>query len=453
MSITFAGLWMAAMTATPLGDAPAVELNYAGTLSPITRSGVDTPVKRFDLYCLFVNDKTDGRSLAFLVDEFGGGGWAWPERFGRIPLDASNRPANQTRIRLLHDHQGTNYPIALRQPLFEHADKIKEGASWTVGKDRYEVRTREKIAERDCWRIDVIPTMGGRQTVWVERGSPLVVRAERRLFMGQGEPFLLEVTLDSLSPADADRLRTLQPPLQTLLTLQKDLGRADNEEKPELSDAQLATAAAVLDQFKRDSKSTPFNRLAEAIDRDVELQTKRSGDVAKLTKTFVGQPAPKLALKTLTGKTVAPEATADKIVLLHFWSYNDDPLVEPYGQVGYLDFLNSRRQKLGVHVYGVAVNSRLADDNQAPPVLRSIRKLKSFMNLGYPVTLDDGTLLKQFGDPRQHGAKLPLWVVIGPDGKIVHYKVGFYDIKPDEGLRELDDVIAEQIKKQRRIKN
>ena len=51
--------------------------------------------------------------------------------------------------------------------------------------------------------------------------------------------------------------------------------------------------------------------------------------------------------------------------------------------------------------------------------------------------------------PRRVGAKLPLWVVIGPDGKIAHYHVGTYDVKPDEGLRRLDEVVVSLVKQNR----
>ena len=87
--------------------------------------------------------------------------------------------------------------------------------------------------------------------------------------------------------------------------------------------------------------------------------------------------------------------------------------------------------------------------SHAATALRSIRGLKEFMNLGYEITVDDGTLLGKLGDPRRLGAKLPLWVVLGPDGKIVHYHVGFYAIKPDEGLRQLDGIVVDLIKQQR----
>ena len=163
----------------------------------------------------------------------------------------------------------------------------------------------------------------------------------------------------------------------------------------------------------------------------------------------MGRAAPKFSLKSIGNKVIDAKLLSDKIVVLHFWRYQGDKLVEPYGQVGYLDFLNGKRKKLGVQIVGVAVNSLLEDKAKAAVGLRSARKLKSFMNLGYPIATDDGTVLRKFGDPRRLGAKLPLWVVIGPDGKIEHYKVGFYSINPDEGLRQLDKVVVALIKKQR----
>ena len=65
-----------------------------------------------------------------------------------------------------------------------------------------------------------------------------------------------------------------------------------------------------------------------------------------------------------------------------------------------------------------------------------------FMNLSYDVTIDDGTLLNRFGDPRAVGAKLPLWVVIAPDGKVVHYYAGFHTFERRRGLKALDDVVS-----------
>ena len=71
------------------------------------------------------------------------------------------------------------------------------------------------------------------------------------------------------------------------------------------------------------------------------------------------------------------------------------------------------------------------------------------MNLGYPLAIDDGTLLEKFGDPERTGAKLPLWVLIDPSGTVVEYKLGNYDIKADTGLSELDKKITRLIRKER----
>ena len=69
------------------------------------------------------------------------------------------------------------------------------------------------------------------------------------------------------------------------------------------------------------------------------------------------------------------------------------------------------------------------------------------MNLSYPILLDDGSLLKRLGDPRQANGKLPLFVVIGKDGKLAEYHAGLYDVKTNEGLAELDAVVGKALAK------
>ena len=65
------------------------------------------------------------------------------------------------------------------------------------------------------------------------------------------------------------------------------------------------------------------------------------------------------------------------------------------------------------------------------------------------VRLDDGALIKAFGDPRLLGAELPLYVVIGADGKVAHYKSGYYEVDRLEGLKQLNAVLGEQLKAKR----
>jgi hypothetical protein len=64
------------------------------------------------------------------------------------------------------------------------------------------------------------------------------------------------------------------------------------------------------------------------------------------------------------------------------------------------------------------------------------------MNLSYSIALDDGALVKQFGDPRSAGGKLPLFIVIDASGKVASYHAGLYDIKPEQGLKELEAAIT-----------
>ena len=450
-----------------LGAAPpdhaGVELRYHGSLTKTTRDADSTgePVKRFDLYCLATPQNEGGRDVTFVLDEHGGGGWPWPARFGHVTTDAKGHPS-KIRMRLLHEHDGTQYQLFVPFPYFEFADRLAKDAHWEAPREsefanqqdtapwKYRVAGSAKTALHDCWRVDVSNNFGSQETVWIDKASGLLVKAERRIVLGRGETHLLRTVLDSATPISAEALVRLRRPVADLLRLQDELKRPDDEKSPELSEVQLSLAAASLKSLEQQAEGTPFDQLVAAIGRDVNSQSRRSGDVDSLAKRFLGKPAPALQLKSLDGETIPATENAGKIVLLHFWAYQGEPFPhEPYGQVGFLDYLFHRRNKLGLQVYGVAVDHRLTDAGQMPAVLRSIKKLQSFMNLGYPLVVDDGTLLEKFGDPERIGAKLPLWVLIDQSGTVVEYKVGNYEIKADSGLSQLDKKVTGLIRKQR----
>jgi hypothetical protein len=448
--------------AAPL-DHAGDELRYHGSLTKTTRDADSTgePVKRFDLYCLATPQSEGGRDVMFVLDEHGGGGWPWPARFGHVTTDAKGHPS-KIRMRLLHEHNGTQYPLFVPFAYFEFADRLAKDARWEAPREsefanqqdtapwKYRVAGSAKAALHDCWRVEVSNNFGPQETVWIDKASGLLVKAERRIVLGRGETHLLRTVLDSSTPISAESLVRLRRPVADLLRLQDELKRPDDEKSPELSDAQLGLAAASLKSLEQEAEGTPFDQLVAAIGRDVNSQSRRSGDVDSLAKRFLGKPAPALQLKSLDGETIPASDNAGKIVLLHFWSYQGEPFPpEPYGQVGFLDYLYQRRNKLGLQVYGVAVDHRLTDASQMPAVVRSIKKLQSFMNLGYPLVMDDGTLLEKLGDPERVGAKLPLWVLIDQSGTIVEYKVGNYEIKADSGLSQLDKKITGLIRKQR----
>ena len=451
------------------GSLPAepgpLELRYRGSFSKASRDAEATgePVKRFDLYCLSTPRADGGRDLAFVLDEQGSGGWPWAARFGKVATDSKFRPS-KNRLRLLHEHDGTSYVLAVPFPYFPFAGRLAGDARWEAPRAaelpnqndtapwKYRVSSRTKIGSRDCWKVDVSNNFGPQESLWIENGQPLVVKAERRFVIGRGEVHLLKMELDSVMPLSDESLQRVRRPLESLLKMQQKLKRADDDQSAELSENQLKIVAEQMKSLEQQAENTPFDRLVATIVRDVNSQSRRTGDVESLARRMVGKPAPAIRLKSLAGETIPPAEVSGKIVLLHFWSYQGDPFPpEPYGQVGFLDYLYHRRSKLGLRVYGVAVEPRLSDATQAPAAVRSVRKLQSFMNLTYPVVVDDGTLEK-LGDPERVGAKLPLWVLIDAKGTVVQYKVGNYAIKADEGLSELDKAVLALIRKQKAAK-
>jgi len=431
-------------------DAAAVELRYTGTLAKAARAADDTPVKRFNLYCLVTREPAGGRKLAFVVNERGAGAWSWPERFGSVAIDAQSKQISPGTPRLLYDYEGNPLIIPLPLPVPDYAALLKPGAKWTNGKEAWEVGRTQKVQDRNCWQVDVSTNIGRKRTLAIDADSPLVVALEERVFVGQGDEHVLLMQLESLKTLDADQLAQTTAALPALLKLQADVQRNENETRPELSEAQIKIAAEALPRLQKESADTPFSSLVSAISKDIKGQLLRTDEVSRLAEKLVGKPAPKFSLTLTDNTSVSADALKDKITVLHFWEYQGEPLVEPYGQVGYLEFLYNKRRKLGVQVYGVAVDARLAERQSTPAALKSIQKLKSFMNLDYPIAIDDGKLLAKFGDPTKYGAKLPLWVVIAPDGNVAHYHAGFYKINPDEGLRELDDLLVKMIREQKK---
>ncbi len=425
-------------------QAEVMELRYTGTLGP-RRTTVKAPEKQFTLYCL-VN--RENAAVDYVLEEQGPGRWAWPERFGRVALVGAAKPG----IRVLYDHQGSLYPQTVQRPIFEFLDKLKSGNSWTVERLKYSVVGKQTKRGRKCWRVEMSNTFGPRGAIWVEQSTGIVVAASRRMVMGQGDEFVLAIELASQNPVDAKRRAVLQKPIGTLLAIQNRLKRKPGQTRPELSSAQIVDVRKVVGRLQAESRSTPLASLVAFIQKDVASQSKRAASVDELAAAVIGKPAPMFRLNTIDRKTIDSKSLAGKIVVLHFWSYKGEQLVEPYGQVGYLDFLHGKRHRLGVQVIGVAVNPALGQPRTARAALRSVRKLREFMNLDYPVATDSGKVLESFGDPRRLDAKLPLWVVIGADGKVSSYKVGFFQIKADEGLRELDEQVIRLIRASRKKK-
>ena len=346
----FIGLMLAAANAPAIEVPVGTELQYTGSLSQKTKAGA-TEAKSFSVYAVTIADGDGTTPIAWSLDERGGGGWAWPERFGLLAPGSADKA--QTRpIRLLHTHDNTQYPLPLRSPVFEFQNKLAAEALWTDGRYEYVVTRKRKVKDRDCWQVEVASNIGRAQTIVVEAATGILVSLDEKVFMGRGDEFQLKLELQSQKTQPADELSRSRAAFDSLREMQSSLGRTGEQKLVELTAPQLKAAQAAIGGIEKKADRTPWAKLTGVIARDLTQQQQRLEGVVGLEKKFVGQAAPNPTLKLANGSAIPEADIRDKVVVLHFWEYRGDPLSEPYGQVGYLDFLNNKRKKLGVKVIG-----------------------------------------------------------------------------------------------------
>src|SRR5262245_23612027 len=199
-------LLAAPLLASPFEDAAALELRYTGALSKAGRAADETAVKRFTLYGLVIRDADGGRQVAFHLSERGGGGWAWPERFGAVSLDRQLKPAPPGGVRLLFEYEGNPLVIPLPFPVVSYAASLQADARWNEGKEAWEVGRKQKVQDRNCWQVQVSTSFGRKRALWIDAEMPLVVALEERVFVGQGDEHSLTMQLDAVKPLDAGQL-------------------------------------------------------------------------------------------------------------------------------------------------------------------------------------------------------------------------------------------------------
>ncbi len=402
--------------------------------------------KAFDL-TLWILDKKDASAEIFwLVDERGRGEFPWFERFGRIAVDAQWRSAAAGPA-LLYDRGDGRSVVPIGLPFLMPEKPLAVGETFRDGKFEFTVDKATKAADRSAWKISVRDPFGPKRTLAVDQHSPLVLTMTEKIIMGRGEEYQLSLELLGSEPMQGESLAALAKVAEKLVALRGKLNQPPQTQEADWKGDQLQLLREQLPPLAELSTATPLSKLVAAAARDLQLQSGRSDAVAELSSKFDGRAVEEFSIKGFGTESLASANLQGQVTVLHFWDYRDEPLKEPYGQVGYLDFMYHRRKASGVQVYGVAVDGRLSDEKSRPAAERSVRKLKSFMNLSYPVLLDSGSLIKQFGDPRLVGATLPLFVVIGPEGKIIHYHVGHYEVHQDQGLKELDQVVLKALEK------
>lgn len=409
------------------------QFRFAGTLNQGSRSGEELILRRFEAILLA---QPSGRFFAVLDDDREG--CPWPESFGR--LNAANAPVPH----LIYGYDGGTYTLPLPPLGLTLPDAVAVGSTWDNGGWSFEVTEAVTVSGQSAWKIESKERRGRRQQLTVAADSGVLLQATQDVFMGQGDRFELQISQTSsavLPNAQEKQVENLQT---ALLQLQNTLQRRPDSQLSELSPRQVRDAAAQLESLSALAKDSPLQETVLRISRDVGRQSRRVAESMKRQEQLLDQTAPSFALNLITGKSLESNSLRGKTVILHFWNYTDKPLSEPYGQVGYLEFLSSRRQKMNVAVVGVSTNPSLQQSDKARSAVRSARKLSEFMNLSFPIGYDDGSLLRAFGDPRDSGGELPLWVVLSPSGKVIHYHTGFYEVDRRQGLKELDDIVQTQ---------
>lgn len=407
------------------------------------------PKKVFELTLFVVEAGPQGARLFWQVEENGRGRWAWPERFGELRLDA-RLATEDAGPSLLYDRGDgrTVIPIALPLVALPADAELKESSSWKDGDFRFEVSGSEERGGRQAFPVSVRDNYGPQRRLWIAAGSPLAVGLRQKVFMGMGQEFALTMDLTDARLLDGDELASAQKGYAALVALRGKLSRAPRTEEPELSAADLATVQKELPEVQQAATAGSVVGLVKAARRDLAVQSERAGALEDLAAQHLGKGVPDFELEGLDKAKLTDEDLSGQVTVLHFWEYRDAPLEQPYGQIGYLDFLHRKQRERGAKIFGVASDPRLREAATVEEGVRSAKKLQKFMNLGYPILLDDGRLLKHFGDPRLLGAKLPLFVIIGSDGKIAHYKVGEYEVDRNQGLTELNAVVQELLAKE-----
>lgn len=428
------------------------QLLYRGSMTAVKDDG--NPIKKqFDLTLIASDGSVAGaeadaerQTLLWALEETGRGSWLWLDHFGAWQISPLMRDDGQSGPSLLYVRPDGKSVVPLPATLFTRDGQIREGATWNEGRLEYRVHGEKKIAGRACWEIEVRSPFGHKRTIFREKETPLVIAVRETVFIGQGEQHDLILELAERKQLEPEAIQAVEEAFASALELRSSLMRPARSDRSELSDAQLAQLRKELPVIAKTAAKTPLAAIVAEGQEDLQSQRGRSAAAAALRDQVLGKAAGEFKLSDVAGKEVTQENLRDKVTVLHFFPYRDTPLEEPYGQVGYLDFLARKRAKEPLQIIGVSVDERVADVSQRRSVAAAARKFRDFMNVGYAIVLDDGSFLKRFGDPRNAGGKLPVFVVIGKDGKVVEYHAGLYEVKPQEGLAELDQIIAGALK-------
>jgi hypothetical protein len=416
-------------------------LTYKGSFQPVKLDRPDAG-KTFELN-LLIGPTADGvTSVAWMLSDSGRDPIPWAERFDKLAWTRDAKTIAGPIPGFLYDHVTSKTRVNIAPPLPLFAGELKAGATWSEGKVQFEISEGEAVDGRPTWDVAARTLVGRQRTMTIDRDDQRVYSVRENIFVGQGEEHLLTYRLAAAKTLDGDALKQAVEADQAWSAARSEWIHAQKDRTPEDLAAASKHLATKLPGLKKAAEGTPLAPLAAVAAAQLKNSDEQKSALGAMRSKVVGKPLARLELKDVANKAWSNEALKGKVTVLHFWSYRDENLREPYGQVGYLDFL--ARQNTKVQVLGVAVAPENPEQQQSQRAL--VRKFRDFMNVSYPILLDDGSLLQKLGDPRKVKQELPLFVVIDAEGNVVEYKAGQYDVKANEGLKELEAAVKQAAK-------
>ncbi|GIW93266.1 MAG: hypothetical protein KatS3mg110_1307 [Pirellulaceae bacterium] len=366
----------------------------------------------------------------------------WSERFGRASA-AMGASAGVAGPVLRLEWEGGRYqlPVLLIAP--DAHDPLHVGRQWEAEGLEHEVAEEIRRGGQSAYLVQVRSPIGWKRQVVRPATTRRVVELSERFFVGQGKRHLLQLRVTRQEPVDAAQHAAWLQAFDQLHRLRPDAVDG-SAETPALS---AEKSAELRDRLTRLTSSAPtqWQHLVQtALQQLQQAQTRQAG-LEFVRRQALEKTLPELQIEAVRGTAPARDQLANRVVVLHFWDYRDAPLHEPYGQVGYLDFLYRKYADQGVVVLGVVTNQQSESPGGRRTAAVGARKFASFMNLAYPVVQDGGALLRYVGDPRLHDGALPLFVVVDRSGKIIHYWSGYYPVDTQRGLVELEGVIRQAL--------
>lgn len=437
------------LPASLLAAPPAAKVfTISGEMAPIKID--DKPgTKRFELTVIvpLAAEADQTAPILWFSQAQGRGMHPWLMRFGLWkPLSANDfqTPPDQglNQPYLYYEHQtGTSF-VSLLFPKLTSPEALQVGTQWNVGRIDYQVTQEERSDKGNYWHVEGKGPASLRRHIQVDKESGLIHKLSEKRFLGQGHEQELYYEVVKQGELDVDQLQALQSLFIELGEIRLDLGLDDGEAVVRLQPQSLESLREPLEKLAKRGEGTLLAGLLTDANRDLRNRRDQAGALSALREAAIGNTLPEIETKDLTGRPISSESFQGKITILHFWEYKDTPLEQPYGQVAYLDFLQrkwkDKPQSMEVQIFGVHVDPDLGGEETHRSAVSRAKRLRDFMNLGYPIALDNGEWLKKIGDPRPSGGKLPLFVVLDKQGKVVEYHPDIYPVKGQEGLAELE---------------